>query len=1419
VVGLLIALLPGLASARCVGDCGGNRRVTVDELLTLVNIALGNAPLSNCTAGDADGDGRISVADLISAVNSGLRGCPAALAGCVQPPTEMVAWYPFDEAGGSAVSDVALADNTGTAGTGLLGFPGGPLPRPGVVGGALAFDGAASSIAVPDAGNLDFGRGDFSIDAWVNVDAVAASGVRPIVDKRDDRGTGGGVRGYQLFLFNGRLGVQLADGANANNVCASSGAACTNYVSAGPDIADGAPHHVALTVRRSSQPALTLYVDGAAVLTDPNPRIGNVDNEGELLIARSDIGNAFFQGWIDELEIFDRGLDAGEVAGIFAAGGAGKCAAPNHFFCYRTRPLPDSPLFRPISGLRVTDQFAASVVDVDPPQTLCTPANKNDEDLLAASHPDHLRGYPVRARGAFNMVLGQQVVNQFGTFFFDVLEPTALLVPTAKNLSGTPDAPAPTAVDHFLCHPVQRPRGAPPFEPIPGVRVEDQFGSRLVDVLEPTRLCAPADKGGEEPDAPRHLDHLMCYQVQLSPLVIQPIIGMEGPPEVIAPLFQSPVAAVHTNNQFGAESLTFIDVDELCVPSVKNPPGEPAEMLNCDDGVFCTVDSMVEYEPEADFEPPPSPTPGYVPPKEKGCLHEWMTGAAFGNWAMDENGNNVSPCCETSSDCDDGDPCTHDVCIAAEHRCYFEPLDPEKCGMNPIPPVVVAPSAPCSDDANEPRLCDIQCVPGQPGEDCPPAPRPLELRPGSADVHHHMFDEEAYGGNWRDGTTSGLLQTCSGHGFGPQPHGRVASLDPALADLASCPPIAALLQTMPGGLLAFGLVSAFGPPAFSELIGKIEGSGGDTGVHLKRRVPGAGWPRWDVLVHQRGHANALFKAHQDGLQLIVVAAGGFEPYCELLPISNNGCNEMDDVDRQIALAHQFAAANASWAQIALGPQDAMNIINSGKLAVVIAIETTDLFNSLFTDPSNPPDAAAIEAMVQKYYDPPYDVRSLQIAHETDNGFAGAAMINPLFEVFQFADHKYGPPFCNIDFDCSGRPRFGFDVYEDSDGVCKNELGLTPAGEILVQTLMNKGMLVDIAHLPERGMLRAYQIAKQNAYYPLFHSHTKFRELEPAFGGTNRHVIEHSVPAWVVQKIRRTGGLVGLRIGYLEERDYLPSAASNTCAGSSRSLAQAYEFGRLALKVPMALGSDLNAFTQNTRPRFTDRSLPGGPRQNPNGACSAGFKAEGICQAKLQTNKLGTKYDTLGLADTGFEVDVLKDLEAIGLGAARVSPLRNQSAEHFIRMWFRANHLPQPRNGPADLANDIHFSGDIGPYIPKGMREQNYPHASCFAGLVKPRYCPDTEQLGDPCRFDGECVAPLICGGFQPLCGLPEGNCVCHGADLGCPTGHYCKLRIPLIAADNVCREKKDSGKACLTKKECKSNQCKFTLNPFGPHCT
>lgn len=60
----------------CPGDCGGDGSVTVNEVVTLVRIALQQAPVTQCSAGDVDGNGQITVDEIVLAVRAVLIGCP-----------------------------------------------------------------------------------------------------------------------------------------------------------------------------------------------------------------------------------------------------------------------------------------------------------------------------------------------------------------------------------------------------------------------------------------------------------------------------------------------------------------------------------------------------------------------------------------------------------------------------------------------------------------------------------------------------------------------------------------------------------------------------------------------------------------------------------------------------------------------------------------------------------------------------------------------------------------------------------------------------------------------------------------------------------------------------------------------------------------------------------------------------------------------------------------------------------------------------------------------------------------------------------------------------------------------------------------------------------------------------------------------
>ena len=132
------------------------------------------------------------------------------------------------------------------------------------------------------------------------------------------------IQGYQFFLYNDRLGLQLGNNGNY-----------TNYVSTTAVPANNKWHLVAVTVDRSSSSCGTAcgtwYLDGNAVGTfDPSSYDNlSLNSAGiPLLIGAQEAslgGGEFFKGGLDELEIFNRALNATEVQALFNAGSAGKC--------------------------------------------------------------------------------------------------------------------------------------------------------------------------------------------------------------------------------------------------------------------------------------------------------------------------------------------------------------------------------------------------------------------------------------------------------------------------------------------------------------------------------------------------------------------------------------------------------------------------------------------------------------------------------------------------------------------------------------------------------------------------------------------------------------------------------------------------------------------------------------------------------------------------------------------------------------------------------------------------------------------------------------------------------------------------------------------------------------------------------------
>jgi len=253
----------------------------------------------------------ISVAAFLGLVSIGssprITPRTSAQAVCVPAPAGLVAWWPGDD----NANDITPSPDNGT-------LNGGATFAAGEVANAFSLDGTTAYVSAPEVPKINFGTGDFSIDAWIQTSN--ASTTQAIVDKR----SGDNVSvftGYHLFTFQGNLGVQLADGLGG-------GITATNFVSA-TNVANGAFHHVAVTVVRNSATGGNLYVDGVSVLTfDPTGRPGSLTNTAEFRIGRncpSTLADNFFNGLIDEVELFNSALSAADVLAIFNAGTAGKC--------------------------------------------------------------------------------------------------------------------------------------------------------------------------------------------------------------------------------------------------------------------------------------------------------------------------------------------------------------------------------------------------------------------------------------------------------------------------------------------------------------------------------------------------------------------------------------------------------------------------------------------------------------------------------------------------------------------------------------------------------------------------------------------------------------------------------------------------------------------------------------------------------------------------------------------------------------------------------------------------------------------------------------------------------------------------------------------------------------------------------------
>lgn len=233
-------------------------------------------------------------------------------ADCATAPGGVVSWWP----GEGDAWDIASTNSGALQGGASAG--GG-----GVAGGAFTFDGTNGYVQIPDSPSLRPAR--LTIECWV------------LFTSQDSAGSGGSPAGEQYIVFkqNSRsayfegfdLSKGRVGGSNVFRFAVSSAAGQSAALQSSTLISTGSWYHVA-AVRGANY--LQLYVNGEL---ERETNVSFAQDYGSQPLYFGTSGQSYWDhklaGRLDEVSLYDRALEAGEIEAIYAAGAAGKCKEPS----------------------------------------------------------------------------------------------------------------------------------------------------------------------------------------------------------------------------------------------------------------------------------------------------------------------------------------------------------------------------------------------------------------------------------------------------------------------------------------------------------------------------------------------------------------------------------------------------------------------------------------------------------------------------------------------------------------------------------------------------------------------------------------------------------------------------------------------------------------------------------------------------------------------------------------------------------------------------------------------------------------------------------------------------------------------------------------------------------------------------------
>ncbi|MEH3033592.1 MAG: hypothetical protein PGN07_06045 [Aeromicrobium erythreum] len=423
------------------------------------------------------------------------------------------------------------------------------------------------------------------------------------------------------------------------------------------------------------------------------------------------------------------------------------------------------------------------------------------------------------------------------------------------------------------------------------------------------------------------------------------------------------------------------------------------------------------------------------------------------------------------------------------------------------------------------------------------------------------------------------------------------------------------------------------------------------------------WPAPDSLTHEGTYYKWLERSWRGGQRILVNLLVENNQLCNVYPLKKNSCDDMTSIRLQAKdmreLERYIDAQNGGpgkgWYRIVTSPWQARQVINQGKLAVVMGVETSVLFGCSSKLGRPTCTTADIDRQLDELHT--MGVRQMELVNKFDNGLAGVAgdsgAIAPLVNAANFLETGsfWDMRACAGTDGVSDRTQltavpsqvpsqtqdalFGgiaklslpisLPIYPS--GPTCNARGLTSLGDHTITQMAKRKMIFDPDHMSVAARKSSLDLTERLKYPGVVSSHS------------------WSTPD-AYPRIYRAGGVItpyaGDSAGFVAKwREHLRWADPR------------YYFG-------FGYGADINGLGAQGNPRGADAKNP------------VTYPFRGLGGVTIDKNTSGSRtYDinTDGVSHYGLYPDWVEDLRRQGGNAIAEDMARG--AEAYLQMWERA----------------------------------------------------------------------------------------------------------------------------------------------------